>query len=188
MDGSGSCLRSATQTMRQTTRRSPTQLDNFGPYRPRAIRFLQHHDAGWVRLKVYGIGILDATPSDPTLRAALALADESPPDEPVMRAGIDWNALDTYGVGSLIIHTGGDAIFVLRDIWVDRNMLRHHVWVAPRSNPTAFESLDDSRVLMCVWEMAVLQHERRAWIDHVMMSPTAARFDRYLSDVLNADL
>jgi hypothetical protein len=116
----------------------------LAPYAARPIRFLRQARVGRATLKVYGIGVTSAVPGDDVLQAALSLIEQhlAAPRTGREIAGVDWAQLSESNVGSLIVHTGRDAVFVLLDLWVDQNLLRHHVWVAPLQSPTAFESLD----------------------------------------------
>ena len=166
---------------------APTQL---APYAARPIRFLRHAHVGRTTLKVYGIGVTSAVPDAHVLQAALAQVEQhlAVPRAGRTIAGVDWMRLSESDVGSLIVHTGREAVFILLDLWVDQNMLRHHVWVAPLLTPTAFEPLEGTGITMCVWEMAVLQHERAAWLAHVMKRSAGPDVASYLADVLNADV
>ena len=40
----------------------------------------------------------------------------------------------------------------------------------------------------CVWEMSVLDFERRAWIEDVLANPNGPDIDRYLTRRFNADV
>lgn len=165
-------------------------VPRLAPYEPRQVRFLTvHHEAG-AALKVYRIGIPgrlpDAAMVESGIRVAMASLTTGPPE--LDAAGIDWSLLPVYGLGTVIVHLGRDALFVLLDCWVGENMVRHQVWAAPLHRPAALESLAGSAIAMCVWEMAVLQHERAAWLRHVYTSHGAVSVDAYVADVLNADL
>jgi hypothetical protein len=121
--------------------------------------------------------------------AALRLAHEYlvAPSTPVRAAGIDWYAIPTHAAGSLIVHRGADATFVILDWWVGTNMLRHHVWAAPNHDETAFESLAGTDIAMCVWELAVIQHERAAWLRHVFTPSGSGDLAAYLADTIDGD-
>lgn len=160
------------------------------PYRPRRIRFerLAHSPHG--TLKVYTISA-DGSPVEPeAITAAVRTATDllSAPVAPLHTASIAWHELPAQGAGSLIVHRALDATFVLLDWWVGFNMLRHRVWVAPTTAPLALQSIDETGIAMCVWELAVIQHERAAWLRHVLTPDAAGRLDDYLADTISADL
>ena len=158
-------------------------------YVPRSVRFLGLERVGATTLKVYGIGVTDPVPSADVRSAALRYAAAAIERNvaPRIAGGRDWSTVATADVGSLVVHTGRDAVFVLLDVWVDENILRHHVWIAPLSAPTAFESLDGTGVMACVWEMVVLQHERDAWVRHALRQAPHGNLPAYLADVINGD-
>jgi hypothetical protein len=157
-------------------------------YRPRPIQFLGvSHVRDW-RLKTYGISATPREFSADDLVAALRLVDQAlhREQEPFWAAGIDWNALPRYGVGTLILHEGADAWFVILCTWFGINMFTTEVWAAPSANPTAFEPLAGSHVTMCVWEQAVMEHERAAWLRHVFRESGDSDWAAYLGDGLTA--
>jgi hypothetical protein len=160
------------------------------PYVARPVRFIRLARCGTTTLKIYGIGVNSAEPAHDVLLRALSVA-RAALDTPVSRqpiAGIDWSLVPEHGAGSLIIHTGTDAVYLLLDVWVGEVMLRQHVWVAPPHNPVEFEPFGSAAIACCVWEMAVLLHERSAWLRHMLQRASGPNMDGYLSDVLNADV
>ena len=166
-------------------------IAGFAQYQPRQIRWRGLHAEPDLTLKVYGLSCSDGLPpSDDAIALAIQIAVRwfRTPLEPVMAAGVDWSTVPNHGLGVLIVHVGREATFALFDYWVGENMLRHHVWAASHSAPTQFETLKGSDMSMCVWEMAVLQHERAAWLRHVLTADGRADPAGYLADVLNVDI
>ncbi len=168
-----------------------TVVAGFTRYLPRQIRWRGLHVEPDLTLKVYGLSRSDGLPpSDEVVVLATEIAVRCfrAPLEPVMAGGVDWSTVPNHGLGVLIVHVGREATFALLDYWVGENMLRHHVWAASHSDPTRFESLKGSDMSMCVWEMAVLQHERAAWLRHVLTADGQSDPAGYLADVLNVDI
>lgn len=162
----------------------------FAPYEPRTITFLGLHECAQATLKLYGIS-RDGTRPDPALlEAACRLAGVwlAAPRAACTAGGVDWAACPEHGLGSLIVHTGRESVFAVLDCWLGENMLRHHAWAAPLAGSGRFESLAPSGVAICVWELAVVQHERAAWLRHVLTPEGRADRAAYLADVLNATL
>jgi hypothetical protein len=160
------------------------------PYRPRRIRFERLATSVHGTLKLYTISA-DGTPVDPSvITAAVITATDylSRPIPPLHAATIAWHELPAHGAGALIVHRALDTTFVLLDWWVGFNMLRHRVWVAPNAAPHALQSIDEAGIAMCVWELAVIQHERAAWLRHVLTPDAAGRLDAYFADTITADL
>jgi hypothetical protein len=163
-----------------TTHRLPAAK----PYIPRTIRYLDLASAGGSTLKRYLI-YQDEPPAQHSIDAATAVATHAlaVPRHRAPIAGIAWGDLPEHGVGSLIVHRGREAVFALLHWWVDDNMLREAVWAAPLATPTTFTSLAPTQLAVCVWELAVVAHERAAWLTHVLQSPTPDR-EAYLADTL----
>ncbi len=161
-------------------------VTRFTPYAARTIHWIGLYPAVGATLKTYAITRDGAPPAPALLAAARRLADRWLL-EPVPRCaagGVDWSACREHGLGTLITHTGRDAHFVLLDCWVGENMLRHHAWAAPLGDVSRFESLAPTGVTMCVWEMAVLQHERDAWLRHMLTATGDTDPAGYLADVM----
>lgn len=163
------------------------------PYRPRRVRFQHLTSRHGTTLKVYAITMDDDQVPAEAVEAALhiAFAYLTTGSLPCLVAGIDWTRLPSHGAGSLIVHAGREALFAVLDCWTDENMLRHQVWAAPRGVGThrpVFEPLAPSGIAMCVWELAVIQHERAAWLRHVLTPSGQSDLTAYFADVLEADL
>lgn len=154
-------------------------------YEPRLIQFARVEYVGGCRLKRYHILRKNDVAQAALVADALAVVDTYvvAAHERMASNASPWWTLTEHRVGSLIIHQGVDTHFVLLDLWVDDNMLRHHVWSAPRAGG-ALTSLRDADLVMCVWELAVLQHERAAWLRHVLRNDAPEDIDAYLRDTL----
>lgn len=77
-------------------------------------------------------------------------------------------------------HDAADFCFALIAWWSGENELHQRVFAGPldapgnpRPNPTP--------AIGCVWELAVHDFERRAWLEHVLANPAAPRLDDYLA-------
>ncbi len=171
----------------------PTHLMSAAPvrtrYAARSIRFLRVHRSPERSLKIYSITCDEAPIADSVVEAALACADALPTSTlpPVHVAGIEWHMLPSHGLGSLIVHRGIASNFALLDVWTDDNMLRHHVWVSSPAAPLDFQPLDAAHLAVCVWELAVLQHERAAWLRHMFRADGLMDAEAYLHDTLNIE-
>ncbi len=161
-------------------------------YHPRPIRYhgLVEQD-GW-KLKIYRITkSADIELSDQFIKEAtdVALKHLESPKESVIAAGVNWSELPHYHVGYLIIHIGNDAAFALLDYWVGENMLNHQTWAKPVEDLTQpFVNISSSGINVCVWEMAVQIHERKAWLEHVYRADERPDINAYLNDTFNADV
>jgi hypothetical protein len=151
-------------------------------YQTRPIRHLEvwEHD-GW-RVKVYGISALDALPPMELVDAIKQVAGALLPRPAV--------ATDRYGVGFLYAHQGRNGGgYASVNWWGNENELFHFQY---ESTP---ERIGDLRPIeetggscACVWDLAVIDHERRAWMDLVLTNQDGPDFEAYLRAELNADL
>ena len=147
-------------------------------YRPRSVRFLRHVTVrGW-RLKVYGI-----TPHGQTLRealvtGALAMAEAALPET---------TGPDGGGFGFVVAHDAPDLSYVLVHWWVGGNEIHQAMFSAPSLDPTRLEP-HRSAAIGCVWELSVVDFERRGWIEHVLAAPAEPDLDAYARGVFNGDV
>ena len=101
----------------------------------------------------------------------------------------------TPPAGFVVLHRGGDgAAYLNAYTWVWDNVLHMRGAAAaqaalgcPDEDPTHFMPLDplDRPWIGCVWELPPIQHERDAWVRH-MLIPDAADLDGYLGDAMAA--
>ncbi|GAA4155622.1 hypothetical protein [Actinomadura keratinilytica] len=149
-----------------------------GPHRERPVSFLGPHEtAGW-RLKVYGITTDGARPPAGLVDAAPALAPEALPAPAVLRGGPEP---DRYGLGFAVVHRAGDFCFALYDWWAGENELHQRLHSSPLDDPRALRPHPTPAVFR-VREGAVRDHERRAWLRHVLARPDGPDADAYLAD------
>jgi hypothetical protein len=88
----------------------------------------------------------------------------------------------------VVVHRGGDgAAYLNAYAWVWDNVLHMRGAAAaqpelgcPDDDPTHFMTLDRPWI-GCVWELAPIQHERNAWVRH-MLVPEVADLGGYLAD------
>lgn len=153
------------------------------PYAPRYLRPLAPITLRGRALKRYAL-TLDERPIEPVVLSAVeAFAAKLVPSP------------DHEGppAGFLVIHRTERATFVNAYSWVWTNVLHCQAAAAgepvlgcPDASPANFMVL--TRPLIgCVWELAPLDHERGAWIRHVL-APATPRVELYLADVARAGL
>lgn len=148
-------------------------------YAPRPVARLGIEErAGW-RLKVYGIAHGREEPRRELVAAALAAADARLPAPPVTRS--------RYGVGFVGVHDGRGGNFVFVDWWGQENELHHHVLFSSSDVPAELRGAVDGDPIACVWDLAVVAHERCAWIAHVL-APERPDLDAYLEDFVTGTI
>jgi hypothetical protein len=96
----------------------------------------------------------------------------------------------TPPAGFAVLHRGADgAAYLNAYTWVWDNVLHMRGAAAAQpalgcqdTDPTHFMALDRPWI-GCVWELPPIQHERDAWVRH-MLAPDVADLDGYLTDAM----
>lgn len=133
-------------------------------YEPRSIALLEREGL----LKHYGIASHDRAPPPALVAATRRVAREVIPD----------------GVfGFTIAHDAATAGLGLVYWWANENELHQRVFAPPLDDPGELEPADGTG-MACVWELEVIDFERRAWLDDVLKGNDARRYvERALEEV-----
>ncbi|MEV0174353.1 hypothetical protein AB0I00_24925 [Streptomyces sp. NPDC050803] len=95
----------------------------------------------------------------------------------------------SLGLAVLLAHAGGDGDYVLVHTWIEGYMSDLAVFTGPAGRP---EELRPGRqgLAPCVWEAAVLAHERDAFVRHVLdgRGEPAQRLAAWREDVLEGEV
>jgi hypothetical protein len=143
------------------------------PYRPRTVGFRGVEAvAGWT-VKLYGISAHAAGPRAAVMEATLRIAASALPSPP--------RTADRYGVGFVVGHDAPARCFALVHWWSEENEIHQRLFSAPADRPEELEP-HPSPAIGCVWELSVTDHERRAWLRHVLANPQGPDLDGYLGD------
>ncbi|MEW2387600.1 hypothetical protein AB0933_04475 [Streptomyces venezuelae] len=93
-------------------------------------------------------------------------------------------ARGSLGLAVLIVHAGGDGDYVLVQTWIEASMSDLAVFLGPAGKP---DEMRPGRVGLapCVWEAAVIAHERDAYVRNVLdgTGPMAERLAAWGADV-----
>jgi hypothetical protein len=119
----------------------------------RSIRFIGREDVGDWRLKVYGIGTHAPDARPEFVAATLDAAREALPEG--------------GGAGFVIAHDARTAGLGLVYWWANENEVHGRFFASPLDDPTALVP-NDGTGLGCVWEMEIIDFERRAWLEDVL--------------------
>jgi hypothetical protein len=149
------------------------------PYEPRPVRFIRRVDMDGWRLKLYGIALAGKEPREDLVAATRELAATILPRPAVSDR--------RYGVGFATAHDAATACIALVYWWQSENELHQRIYVAPKDDPKALEQVPHQPA-GCVWELAVVDFERRAWIEDVLANPAGADIERYLKRRLDEDV
>jgi hypothetical protein len=150
------------------------------PYATRSVRCLDLLTFDGWRLKLYGIAYRGERPVQSLVDAAVAAAQERLPRPAVTN--------DRYGVGFVGAHDGRGANFVFVDWWADEDELHHYAWLSSNEEPGRLRATGPDDLTACAWDLAVIGHERAAWVRHVLARAPAPDLDAYLADRLHADV
>jgi hypothetical protein len=133
-------------------------------YEPRPIAFLEREG----RLKHYGIALHDRVPRRALVDATCGAARDVVP-------------ADAFGF--TIAHDAATSVLALVYWWANENEIHRRFFSAPLEDPAALEPYDGTG-MTCVWEMEVIDFERRAWLEHVLKrGDTDAYLERTLEPV-----
>jgi hypothetical protein len=153
--------------------------DLEAPYAPRAVRFIRtEYLRGW-RLKMYGIGLDGQDAREELVAATRELAFRLLP-EPA--AGDS-----RYGVGFATAHDAATFCIALVYWWQAQNELHQRIFVSPKHDPAALAQVENQPA-GCVWELEVVDFERRAWLTDVLANPRGPDLERYLSRTFDTEL
>lgn len=84
----------------------------------------------------------------------------------------------------MILHQGTEALWLLLDLCVE-DILHHHTYRAALDAPTEFVSAMEHGAAACAWELEVIQHERDAWVEQVLVRPENPDLERYRAQTLD---
>lgn len=84
----------------------------------------------------------------------------------------------------VIVHAGERANWYLLVWWVNGDTLRQKMFRGTREDATALEDITDLGLIGRVWELAILDFERRTWIEAMMPDDGAPDPRRYLTTAL----
>jgi hypothetical protein len=155
-------------------------ITRTGAYRPRVISFLKLHDAAGWRLKFYGIAASGGRPRPELVTVAEALLPSVLPSPATYAGSDDPHDPGRYGVGFVILHDAEDYAYALFDWWAGESELHQRIYSALPSRLGAMRP-HPTPAIGAVWELAVTDHERRAWVEHVLARPDGPDLDGYLA-------
>ena len=156
-------------------------LAKTGAYRPRSISFLKSHESSGWRLKFYGITADGGAPRTDLVTVAEALVPSVLPSPAVYNGGTDPHDLDRYGVGFVTLHDADDYAYALFAWWAGESELHQRVY-SSLPNRLATMRPHPAPAIGSVWELAVTDFERRAWLRHVLSRPGGPDIEAYLGD------
>lgn len=143
-------------------------------YLPREVQFHGVRESGGWSWKTYSLRYQDrGEVSSEFLEWAKALAME----QVAARA----RECTVYGVGFLIAHAGKFGDYVLIQWWADEDILYSMAYEASPGRYREFSLNPGHGLTACVWELTIVDFERRAWVETVLKGPGGSDLDDYLA-------
>ncbi|MFF7280801.1 hypothetical protein [Streptomyces griseorubiginosus] len=155
-------------------------LDLAGSHHARRVRPLGTREAADHLVKVYAVEAPGRTVAERDTEAALRIAAGH------LRLGPLRGSL---GLAVLLVHAGGDGDYVLVHTWIEGDMADLAVFTGPAGEPDALRP-GRAGLSPCVWEAAVLAHERDAYARRVLdgTGPLADRLTAWAEDTLTGEV
>lgn len=103
---------------------------------------------------------------------------------------IEWiqlpnnSVLPVYNKAFLIVHEAREGIWILFNWWTGGEMIATRTYFADYEAPTLIGQSPQDLSLLCIWELEIFSHERRAWINHTLKKAQNPDFNAYLRNVL----
>lgn len=130
-------------------------------YHKRNFYSLADWTIGDHRLKAYGISAPDDGRIDAPLLDAARLYTERTLGSAAQIEG------ESGRLGYVVIHRGSVGVWLLIHWWAHGDICCGRLALAA-TGTTLFETMEQRPLLACVWEQLVMQHERDAWVRHMM--------------------
>ncbi|MGX1128364.1 hypothetical protein RKD49_000554 [Streptomyces glaucescens] len=91
----------------------------------------------------------------------------------------------SLGLSVLVVHAGGDGDYVLVHTWIEGHMSDLAVFTGPAGQPGLLRP-GRAGLAPCVWEAALLAHEREAFSRHVLdgTGPLSGRLAAWSADTV----
>ncbi|MGW0466620.1 hypothetical protein ACWDX6_15260 [Streptomyces sp. NPDC003027] len=149
-------------------------------HHPRAVNPLGTHEASGHLVKVYAIEAPGRAVTAQEESAALRLAADH------LASG---GARGSLGLAVLLVHAGGDGDYVLVHTWIEGYMSDLAVFAGP-AGATGQMRPGRQGLAPCVWEAAVLAHERNAFSAHVLSGEgeLSMRLTAWGNDVMRGEV
>ena len=157
----------------------PMLLGLAEAYHERATRLLSVEELGGHLTKVYAIEAPGRTVNRDGWAHALRIADHH------LRQA---RGMGSTGLGCVLLHAGGDGDYLLVHSWIEGYMSRLGVFSGPMDASEALRPASTG-LAPCVWEAAVIAHERDAFVHHVLAGsgPLDERLDKWSADAFAAE-
>jgi len=97
-------------------------------------------------------------------------------------------ATDHHQNAFVIVHEGMDGLWTLVNWWTGGEMLRTDTYFTSYDRKQILNQFPREGAMACVWEMAVINHERSVWITQVLKKPIHPDFVSYHQDIIEGEI
>ncbi|MBC2883996.1 hypothetical protein H7Q97_01100 [Ochrobactrum sp. CM-21-5] len=136
-------------------------------YKPRAAWFDGLADCGPVTIK---LSIIEADPANPVTQATIGTARRQIASAREALAGTPH--LDA---GFAILHQGEDGLWLLLHWWLEGGIATEILWQSELDEEVEFMPAQPM-LMACVWELGIIDFERRAWMETAMSGKSIADY------------
>lgn len=149
-------------------------LDKGEYHSPREAGFVRCVDRSDCLIKLSAIHVsgLDALEEPAIDAAAECIQTAELADHPA------FSEKRQLGAGFAILHVGDEGVWLLLQLWLTGGIASRHLWRADIDTPARFEQAPD-HLMACVWELAIIDFERRAWIQTAMSGQSLDAYFQY---------
>ncbi|WP_343313106.1 hypothetical protein AAIB41_09630 [Brucella sp. BE17] len=145
---------------------------NTSFYKPRAAWFDGLTECGPATIK---LNIIEADPGNPLAEAAVGIARRQ-----IAAVAGKLEQTPHLGAGFAILHQGEESLWLLLHWWVEGGIATRILWQSELGDTIKFVPAQPL-LMACVWELGIIDFERRAWIETAMSGLSS---DDYLSRIL----
>lgn len=136
-------------------------------YRPRAAWFAGLTECGTATIK---LNIIEADPSNPLAEAAAGIARRQ-----IAAVADKLEHTPHLGAGFAILHQGEESLWLLLHWWLEGGIATQILWQSELNEEVEFEPAQPL-LMACVWELGIIDFERRAWMETVMSGQSTADY------------
>ena len=143
----------------------------MAPYLPRRTESLGVVKRTGRTVKLIGITAGEDLPNNAEIQAATRIAEVHLP-QPARTER-------RPGVAFAVVHRGAEALWLILGWW-DLDLLYHRLFRADLGT-VELRPVPPGGPIACVWELLAIDHERQAWVAHVLRRPADPDLAGYLA-------
>lgn len=152
----------------------------FEIYKPRQIEFQELNSINDWNVKVYSITNNKKFQSYQILKNSIK-------EVPRWLQKVEKTKIPVYKMAFLIVHEAREGVWLLFNWWTGGEMIATEVYFSNYNEPFSIKkSPYNTSSLLCVWELEIFSHERKLWIEHVLLHPNNPKFKDYLNKNYNS--